>query len=237
MAASDRQRIRPCTRATDPIDEAVVRDTVSAGAAALGITLADGDVDALAIHYRELMRWRKRADLSSIVDPRQVAVRHYLDSLALSPWLPLGARIADLGSGAGFPGIPIAIARRDVAVTLLETREVKLAFLHHVCARLDRPNLAVARTGAFVTTGGCERLDIVVARAVASVPETLERCELLLQHGGELWLMRGPSRIGEDEDTARRGWKVVSEREVRLPVEDAKRRIVVWRLTSSRATG
>ncbi len=237
MRRHELERPGPRARIADPVDESVVCDTISAGARLLGVSLSADDLDALAVHYRELMRWRRRADLSSIVDPRQVAVRHYLDSLAVSPWLPLDARIADLGSGAGFPGIPIAIARADVAVTLLETREVKLAFLHHVCTRLDRRNLAVARTSDFVTTGGCDALDLVVARAVASVPETLARCELLLPRGGELWLMRGPSRIGEEGDCARDGWKLVSEREVRLPVEDASRRIVVWRLARSEATG
>ncbi len=212
----------------EPVDEDAVREVIAGGVAALGVELARDDLDALVQHYRELMRWRRRADLTALVDPRQIAVRHYLDSLAVSPWLPLDARIADLGSGAGFPGLPLAIARRDVEVTLLETREVKLAFLHHVCTQLGRPNLKVARTGDFVGTDAWARLNLVVARAVASVPATLTRCEALLPRAGELWLMRGPSKIGEGLERATKGWALVSEREIRLPVEDAERRIVVY---------
>ena len=207
------------------------------GLDAMGLAL-DAAARAKLVAYLELIgKWNKVHNLTAVREPAQMVVLHLLDSLSVLPHVAHARTLLDVGTGAGLPGIPIAIARPDVAVTLLETREVKLAFLHHVCSRLDRRRLAVARTSDFVTTGGCDALDLVVARAVASVPETLARCELLLPRGGELWLMRGPSRIGEEGDCARDGWNLVSEREVRLPVEDATRRILVWRLTRSQATG
>lgn len=209
-------------------DEERVRRTVIEGASVLGVALAADDVAALLVHYRAMMKWRRRADLTALVDPRQIGVRHYLDSLTLAPYLPRGADMADLGSGAGFPGIPLAIARPDVDVTLLESREVKLAFLHHVATALRRPNLHVARPKDLLEEPSGPKFGWIVARAVADAVATLERCTRLLRSDGQVWLMRGPSRVGEPPEGHHPGFVCVAEVELELPVERAPRRIVMY---------
>jgi 16S rRNA (guanine527-N7)-methyltransferase len=209
-------------------DEVQVRRTVTEGANELGVPLSAGDVDALLVHYRAMMKWRRRADLTALVDPVEIGVRHYLDSLTLVAHVPPGAKVADLGTGAGFPGVPLGIARPDVEVTLLETREVKLAFLHHVIIALRRPNLRVARTSERLETPPAERFGLVVARAVADIGETLERCADLLRPDGQVWVMRGPSRLGEADEHGRARYGVIGELNVVLPVEAAVRRIVMY---------
>lgn len=201
---------------------------VADGAADLGVSLRPADLEALRVHFRTMMRWRSRADLTALVDPREIGVRHYLDSLTLAPHLPSGAVVADLGSGAGFPGVPLAIARPDIQVTLLETREVKLAFLHHVVTLMRRANLHVARTPPAVQQTAEGGFDFVVARAVADATQTLDRCAGLVKQGGQVWLMRGPSKAGEPDDGAHPPFRLAGEIDVELPFERLPRRIVMY---------
>ncbi len=208
--------------------EGKVRRTLIEGASLLRVPLTADDVEAMLAHFRSMMKWRRRADLTSLVDPREIGVRHYLDSLTLAPYVPRGVRLADLGSGAGFPGIPLAIARPDLDVTLLETREVKLAFLHHAVTVVRRQNLHVARTTDLAEKGQAHRFGWIVARAVADSAETLERCAGLLTVDGQVWLMRGPSRAGEPQGAAHSRFRFLGELEVELPFERAPRRIVMY---------
>src|SRR5207237_8444784 len=107
---------------------------------------------------------------------------HFLDSLTLAPLLPPETQVADLGSGAGFPGVPVAVARADLHVTLLESREGKRAFLHHLATQLRLPNVHVGLTGPF---------EIVVARAGADVARALELSDGILAPNGRVFVMRG----------------------------------------------
>lgn len=201
---------------------------VADGAASLGVALQPEDIEALLVHFRTMMRWRRRADLTALVDPREIAVRHYLDSLTLAPHLPNDAVVADLGTGAGFPGIPLAIARPDIDLTLLETREVKLAFLHHVVTLVRRANLHVARPAPAHQERTEAGFEYVVARAVADAPQTLDRCAGLVKQGGQVWLMRGPSRAGEPDDGEHPPFRLAREVDVELPFERLPRRIVMY---------
>ena len=198
----------------------------------LGLSLRSEDLDAMLVHYRAMVKWRRRADLTALVDPREIAIRHYLDSLSVAPHIPEGVTIADLGTGAGFPGIPLAIARRDLAVTLLEAREVKVAFLHHVATMLRRPNLRVARASELRRAPGGTTFGCIVARAVADPEETLARCAHLLAPGGQAWLMRGPSRSGEPSGASHPAFVLAEERALELPIEHAPRRVVIYRFRS-----
>lgn len=205
-----------------------VGQIVADGAASLGVLLRPEDLEALLVHFRTMMRWRSRADLTALVDPREIAVRHYLDSLTVAPHLPSGAVVADLGTGAGFPGVPLGIARPDIEVTLLENREVKLAFLHHVVTVVRRANLHVARTPPAVQQTAEGGFEFVVARAVADATQTLDRCAGLVKLGGQVWLMRGPSKAGEPQGAEHPPFRFAGEIDVELPFERLSRRIVMY---------
>jgi len=147
---------------------------------------ADSDRLRLFETYRdELIRWNQRVNLTSIVDPVEVEKRHFLDSLTLLYALPdrtesgAGISIIDVGSGAGFPGIPVKLLLPEARITLLEATGKKVSFLSHIVSLLGLNGVEVlhgraedvARLPAYR-----EQYDVAVARAVAALPTLAELC-------------------------------------------------------------
>jgi 16S rRNA (guanine(527)-N(7))-methyltransferase RsmG len=118
---------------------------------------------ALESHYELLLRWNKVLNLTTIADPREAAERHYGESLLLASRIPEGAlRVADVGSGAGFPGFPLAVLRPDCTVTLIESHQRKAVFLREASRGMANVRVLVQRAEAVA-----ERFDWVVSRAVS----------------------------------------------------------------------
>lgn len=163
------------------------------GAAALGLTLDSGQVERFA-HYRTLLLdWNSRFNLTAITDPEEVVTRHFLDSLTCAPLLPPSVasaatpRLLDVGTGAGFPGLPLAIALPAWDVTLLEATGKKVRFLETVIGELGLTNAhALAGRAEEVAHKPAYRahFDAVTARAVASLPTLLEYCAPFARVGG-----------------------------------------------------
>ncbi|MGH9658601.1 MAG: 16S rRNA (guanine(527)-N(7))-methyltransferase RsmG [Bryobacteraceae bacterium] len=104
--------------------------------------LSEVELDRLEAHYNLMVRWNRRLNLTRIIEPEEAARRHYAESIALARELPRGAlRVADIGSGAGFPGIPIAVVRPECSVCLIESHKRKAVFLRE--ATRDLPNVVV----------------------------------------------------------------------------------------------
>ena len=127
------------------------------------VELSPGQVEALEAHYQLLLRWNRTLNLTSIKRMEEVVERHYCESLFMGTHLPQGRlRIADIGSGAGFPGFPVAVLRPDCSVTLIESHQRKAVFLRE-CSR-NLPNVRVlARRAEDVD----EEFDWAVSRAVS----------------------------------------------------------------------
>ncbi|MCE2390294.1 MAG: 16S rRNA (guanine(527)-N(7))-methyltransferase RsmG [Proteobacteria bacterium] len=144
--------------------------------------------DRLARYLDELRSWARRTNLvGSTEDP--ALSRHVEDSLAAAPHLPEGARVADLGSGAGFPGIPLAVARPDLQLLLVEIRERRAHFLRHVVRTLDLP----CEVGRQRIEDAPDRgFDFALLRAVAPPEASLKLAEPWVEPGGEIWLWAGP---------------------------------------------
>ena len=113
-----------------------LRTLLEDGAKALGITLDDEQIEAFLLYLRELKRWNRRLNLTSVVEEREIVVRHFLDSLVPERFLGPEWRIVDLGSGAGFPGIPLKLARPDLSVLLVDSSMRKVAFERHIIRTL-----------------------------------------------------------------------------------------------------
>ena len=143
---------------------------------------------ALARFTAELARWGSRMNLVGSTDAREIA-RHVEDSLAAAELLPAAARVVDLGSGAGFPGIPIALARRDLQITLVEIREKRLAFLRHTVRELG---LSVEVREGLIETPPPEPFDFALLRAVAPPARSLELGARWVLAEGEVWIWAGP---------------------------------------------
>jgi len=174
--------------------------------AALGVTLAPGAVAQLGAFLAFLLAMNEHVNLTAITDPPEAWSRHGLDALTIAPLLadlPAGARLLDVGSGGGVPGIPLAIARPDLHVTLLDATEKKVAFLRAAVAELGLTNVdAVCGRAEDVELGAT--YDVVVARGVAKLPTLLGWTAPFAKRGGRLLLIKGERAEIELKEAAKR---------------------------------
>jgi 16S rRNA (guanine527-N7)-methyltransferase len=154
---------------------------------------------------------------------------HLLDSLAVVAHLPLEAQaqLADVGSGGGLPGIPIAIARPDWQVTLNDSSEKKAAFLRQAMIELELPNLAV-HEGRVEAWQPPNRFALVISRAFAELAQFIASCRHLVGPRGWLAAMKGVFP-GAEIDTAPAGWDCSRVVALRVPLVDAERHLVLCR--------
>ncbi len=193
----------------------------------LGVPLSVNQVGAFERFLAELERWNRRINLTAIRTPTEIVIHHFLDSLAGVRLLPEGpADLLDIGSGGGFPGVPLALIRSDLKVTLLEPRKKKAAFLHHLVGTLPLPGATVidARLEEITT-----RHDLAVTRAVRPTPDFVHRALSVTRDRGRLVIWAGrPETIPSLEFGA---WSV---RRVlyRLPFAEYERVLLVFERTN-----
>lgn len=165
-------------------------------AAAVGVTLTESHTERLTRYLQLIQEWRSSARLTAVVDPLEAARVHIADSLLLlRADLADAAMLIDVGSGAGLPGIPLAIVRPDLRITLLEAESRKAAFLEMAARELALPiGVMVQRAeDAAHDPAARERFDIVAARAVAPMRVLLELTLPFAAVGGLVVLLKGPS--------------------------------------------
>jgi 16S rRNA (guanine527-N7)-methyltransferase len=197
--------------------------TLLNGARALGLELSEEQAGRLLAHLDLLDDWNTRMNLTAIRDRPSQLTKHILDSLSVQPFLR-GERIADVGSGAGFPGIPLAIVDPARHFTLIESTGKKCRFLEHVRDVLALPNLEVVQARAEAYRPEV-RFDTVLARAVGPVADLVRFAGALVAGGGRLLAMKG--RYPQDELAGRlSGWKVAGVHRLRVPGLDEERHLV-----------
>lgn len=161
--------------------------------AGLGAALADAQLDQFRAYHRELIEWNQRANLTTITDYSDVLTRHFLDSLTAVPLLRETRSLIDIGTGAGFPGIPLAIACPDLQVTVVDSVGKKTAFCAHVASRLGLTNVS-ALTGRAEDLGQDpvhrERYDVAVSRAVDRLATLAEYLLPLCRVRGQAIVMK-----------------------------------------------
>jgi 16S rRNA (guanine527-N7)-methyltransferase len=200
-----------------------VNSVLVEGARELGIELSDERVTKLLAHLDILDDWNTRMNLTAIRERPQQITKHLLDSLTMHPWLQ-GPRVADIGSGAGFPGIPLAIVAPDMQFALLESVGKKCRFLEQVRDSLGLANVEVVQSRA-ETYQPARRFDTVLARAVGPVADLVKYAGGLVGGGGRFLAMKG--RYPEEE-LARKlnGWKVAAVHRLHVPGLDEERHLV-----------
>jgi len=187
MPMSERTPARPA-----PIAE-LVRES-----GALGIPLSDAAIMRFQNYIDILLLWRIRLSLTTAATPQQVVRDHILDSLALCRFIQPGMRVADLGSGAGFPGVPLAIACDGARVSLVESRRKKANFLREVARSAKLTNVEIIEERAERLADGVTKAwDLVVSRAVWALADFLALSEHLLVRGGLAIAMKGPKASSE----------------------------------------
>lgn len=153
--------------------------------------------EALHRFLAELRQWAPRTNLVGSADSPALE-RHVSDSLAAARWLPISARVVDLGSGAGFPGIPLAIVRPDLHLTLVEIRERRIHFLRHVSRSLGL-DCSIERRR--IEEPLPEPFDYALLRAVAPPPVAAALARPWLSETGEAWIWSGSGQTREPERT------------------------------------
>ena len=204
-----------------------LRRTLASGLATLALdaALAAPLLDYLAL----LVRWNQTYNLTAVRDPHEMVVKHLLDSLAMHPFVDALAAtagtLADLGTGAGLPGIPLAIVKPGLRVTLVESNGKKARFLREVVRRLGLQDVRVAesRIETFDEPGAYAA---ITARALASLPLILELGGHLLRPDGQLLAMKG-IHPGDEIAALPAGWTVRASHLLRVPGLDAERHLVV----------
>ena len=205
-----------------PPDIAALRPTLESGLAELALdpALSTPLLDYLAL----LARWNRTYNLTAVRDPAKMVTLHLLDSLAMHGQLKPGA-LADLGTGPGLPGIPLALARPDVEVTLVESNGKKARFLREVVRNLGITNARVLESRAeAVAEPGAYRQ--ITARALATLAGILEVGGHLLAPDGVLLAMKSGTTDEESRELPP-GWAIRDVHPLHIPGLDARRELVV----------
>lgn len=200
-----------------------------AAAAEMGVTVDEAAAERLDIYARLLVEWNERMNLTAITDPTGIVIKHFADSLSIAPLLPEGTfSLIDVGTGAGFPGVPLAIVRGDMRLTLLDSLNKRLLFLEELCRAVG---VEATRIHARAEEGGRdaalrEQFDVATARAVAALPVLCELCLPFVRVGGRFIAMKGPDGDREAEAAAGAlhtlGGRVIERRRVTLAVPGAE---------------
>ncbi len=221
-------------------DTSAILPRLRQGSLQLGIRLTEEQIDKFARYQAELLAWNNRVNLTSITDPAEVEVKHFLDSLTVLKGIPRPhgrprpIRIVDIGAGAGFPGIPLALLSPHNRVTLVETTGKKCRFLEHIIKTLALANVEV-RCGRAEDLARDpmlrEQFDLVVARAVAALPTLVEIAIPYARIGGRAIAMK---KTGIDVELADAGYAIkalggrfVPPVVVRVPILNEERLLVI----------
>ena len=198
-------------------------DLLKAGLEELGLGYSEKQVEAFITYLEELKKWNGAYNLTALKTDRDIIIKHFLDSLLFAKALPPEVlTLADIGTGAGFPGIPIKIMFPDLTVFLIEPTQKKAIFLRHICSKLRLKNVEIIDKRIEEVKG--LQVDVAVTRALYSVKEFIQKTKDILNKHGILILSKGPGLEKELEGIDQNG---ISISDFRLPFENIVRHMVV----------
>lgn len=204
------------------------------GARSMGMELDRSQIARFAVHATELTEWNRSINLTAITDPVEVAVKHFLDTLPVSPLLPSGSWLLDIGSGGGFPGIPLKTLRPDVHVILIDASRKKVSFQKHIISMLGLKDVEARHTRAEELKKELRpesrRYDVIISKAVSRLDRFLDQAVPLLGRPGMLIAMKGRSVDTEVEGARSRieaEGLTVTIRKYRLPYIDIERCLII----------
>ncbi len=204
------------------------------GAKAFGIHLEERDLNAFILYLRELLKWNQKINLTAIRSEREIILKHFLDSLSVAPFLSEISSLLDIGSGAGFPGIPIKIVRPDIDVTLIDSVRKKVDFQRHIIRLLHLKGIEAIHARVQdkpIIQNHKEGFDGVIARAFSDLHNLLVLSLPFLKEGGVVIAMKGElkgreiQRLTEGDAISYRLKKTVS---FNLPFSSLKRILLMF---------
>ncbi len=210
------------------------KEFLNRGTAELGLELSAADLGRFYRFAAELKKWSKKINLTAIHSDEEIAVKHFLDSLSLLKVIGRRGYLLDIGSGGGFPAIPLKIVCHDLHVTSVDTVEKKIIFQRHAARLLGLHDFeALHVRGEELAAHHARRFDLVVSRAFSDIPTFVRIALPLVKENGAIVAMKGKG--GRDEMVAARsalhamGVEVAEFAEFRLPVSGDIRSLVVMK--------
>lgn len=198
---------------------------LKAGLEELGFKYSGKQIDAFLTYLEELKKWNKAYNLTGLKTDREIIIKHFFDSLLFAKVLPSQAMtLADIGSGAGFPGVPVKIMLPHLKVFLIEPTQKKAVFLRHVSNRLKLQDIEVIDRR--IEDVKDLKVDVAVTRALYSVREFVDKAKDILNKNGILILSKGPGLEKELNGLSKEQLAGISSQDIVLPFENAVRHIV-----------
>ncbi len=189
-----------------------MKELVKTSIKKIGLEINNSQAEKFDIYYKTLIEWNEKINLTRITEPDEVALKHFADSLTVLKYfdIPKGASLIDVGTGAGFPGIPIKIYRNDINLTLLDSLNKRLNFLKEVSNKLglDVNTLHSRAEEAGKNKNEREKYDVATSRAVARLNTLSEYCLPLVKVGGFFIAMKGPE-LSEELQEAENAIKIL----------------------------
>ena len=206
--------------------QASLLEKLAQGLAALPLVLGVGIQQRLIDYLQLLVKWNRAYNLTAVRQPEQMVTRHLLDSLVIGPYVH-GPRILDVGTGAGLPGIPLALAYPDYHFTLLDSNGKKIRFVTQAVAELGLVNVDVvqSRVEAYQPV---RRFDTITARAYSSIEELVTQTASLLADDGQYLIMKGAYPLAEVEALPA-GYYLEAIIQLQVPDLEAERHLLVVR--------
>ncbi|MEW6375351.1 MAG: 16S rRNA (guanine(527)-N(7))-methyltransferase RsmG [Thermodesulfobacteriota bacterium] len=210
------------------------RNLLIEGAKTFRIHLNEKTLEAFDLYLRELIKWNQKINLTSIRSERGIVLKHFLDSLSAYPYLPAASSVLDIGSGAGFPGIPLKIVQSPLEVTLIDSVRKKVDFQKHIIRTLGLKGIEAVYGRVQekqILQGMGERFDIVISRAFSDLQTLLILSFPFLKEGGIVLAMKGEMEseeirpLSEIEETRYRWLKTIP---FFLPFSSFKRSILLF---------
>ena len=197
-------------------------DQIASALAPFQVQLSTGQVVQVREYIRLLLKWNQSISLTSVLDPAEIVARHFGESMFMSCLIPVNnCRLADLGSGAGFPGLALKIVSPTLGMKLIESNKKKCAFLSEVVRSLELENVEVMPIRFDEIRIPTELAEIVTARALGGFPEILHWAKVALAHRGHVALWLGGEDAAKISSTP--GW--LWQPAVKIP--DSQRRFIL----------
>ena len=209
------------------------KNILMAGGKELGLAIGDKALSSFLSYLKELKEWNKKINLTAITDDKDIIIRHFLDSLTLVSFLSGKETLLDIGSGAGFPGIPLNIVIPDLKITLMDSVNKKVIFMRHIIRTIGLKNIEAVQARAEdkeTITKFAACFDVVTSRAFAGLGSFLDIALPYAKKGGALISVKGPKWM--EELKGLKGLKDIEAaqiKEIRLPFSDVTTTILIFK--------
>ncbi|MBE0479058.1 16S rRNA (guanine(527)-N(7))-methyltransferase RsmG [Candidatus Aerophobetes bacterium] len=209
------------------------------GAKKLGITIAPEKIEKFLIYLEELKLWNRKINLTSLKSDEEILIKHFLDSLSCSIlWKKTPHRLIDIGTGAGFPSLPLKILLPEIKCTLIEAKKKKTVFLEHLIKKLNLEDIRIinARAEDMAREEERESFDLALSRAVAKLNILLEYALVYVKLGGYLIAQKG--KDAKEIEEAKNalsilGGQIVEVKHINLPFLNEHRSLILIKKVKS----